>query len=97
MDFEAGPALGKEINGVDTCPVLDPDCDCDGEGLAVIDFVPQDGHEPEDCARCDGSGFHIAAMRGMIGLKQFPVKIVNANTVVVGAPIPKCPCECHEQ
>ena len=54
-------------------------------------------HTPELCPQCDGTGYHLMKMRAMVGLGQYRVHMPNANTVILGAPVPPCPCDCHEE
>jgi hypothetical protein len=49
----------------------------------------------EQCPQCDDSGYHLWKLRAMIALKETPIKVVGANTLIVGNPIPECPCDCH--
>lgn len=50
----------------------------------------------EECDLCGGTGFSFSTMRYMIALKETPVTMTNANTVILGNPVPPCKCECHE-
>lgn len=49
----------------------------------------------EQCPQCEDSGYHLWSLRAMIALNETKITVIGDNTIIVGNPIPKCPCDCH--
>jgi hypothetical protein len=63
-------------------------------------FLSQKSEAPhgsyEECDLCEDTGFSLSDMRRMIAFKEVPLTMTNANTIILGNPVPFCKCECHE-